>query len=86
MAARVEGLGPRFRLLLTVTNEGDAAVGGLAVVVRYDPEQYRWGELQVGVLPEGRCAGKLLCGAPQTRPTACAAPLCTAWGSAPCDG
>ena len=42
MAARVEGLGPRFRLLLSVTNEGAAAVGGLAVVVRYDPELYRW--------------------------------------------
>lgn len=43
MSAAVEGLGPRFRLLLTVINEGAAAVGGLVVVLQYDMELYRWG-------------------------------------------
>ncbi|GBF90819.1 hypothetical protein Rsub_03673 [Raphidocelis subcapitata] len=38
LSAAVEGLGPRFRLVLRVVNEGAAAVGGLVVVVHCDPE------------------------------------------------
>jgi hypothetical protein len=38
----VEGLGPRFRLVLTLVNEGAAALGGLVVVLKYDPCMYWW--------------------------------------------
>jgi hypothetical protein len=41
LTAAVEGLGPRFRLVLGLSNEGRAAVGGLAVVLKYDPQAYR---------------------------------------------
>ncbi|KAI8473621.1 MAG: ciliary BBSome complex subunit 1-domain-containing protein [Monoraphidium minutum] len=49
MSASVHGLGPRFRLVLAVTNEGRAAVGGLAVALRYDPGLYSVGKQQLEV-------------------------------------
>lgn len=41
LSAAVEGLGPRFRLLVSITNEGAEAMGGLVVVLHYDGELYR---------------------------------------------
>jgi hypothetical protein len=41
LSASVEGLGPRFRLVVRLVNEGAAALGGLVVALDYDPALYR---------------------------------------------
>ncbi len=41
LSATVEGLGPRFRLVVSLTNEGRGAVGDLVVALQYDTELYR---------------------------------------------
>ena len=43
MSAAVEGLGPRLRLVVRVTNGGGAAAGGLTLALQYDASLYRWG-------------------------------------------
>lgn len=49
LAAAVEGLGPRFRLVASLTNEGAAAAGGLVLALRYDRGAYAASRDQVAL-------------------------------------